>query len=203
MSSKQNTDYRAFEEELAHFLPSNPGNPSRTMFTFLRSRYHFFTHAIAIADRKANIMVRLNSMIISGLIVFFKLYGSFTKVEVIILAVLLITTITSLTFATIAAQPTSKAKMNRTDRDEDAASHLFNFRRTEDFPFEEYRDGFDQIMNDNQLIYGNMARDLYQLSGNTTYKYRQLRVAYKSFRMGLIVVVALFVVTLIDHGYGF
>ena len=57
---------------------------------------------------------------------------------------------------------------------------------------EEFERYFDTMMHDTGLIYGSMARDLYQFGKVIVKKYRLLRVAYTTFTVGLVVTVLIF-----------
>lgn len=172
--------------------------PLRTIQTFFRVNYRNHINLSALADNKANIMISVNSILISVLITFLSYRNISTNTPMILLPVVifLVTGLASLTFAVLAARP-KVTKLNAGQKD------LMEIRRNVVFfgnfvtlKLEEYEEAMDELYRDGPLLLGNMTRDLYFLGKVLDKKYRYLTVSYNIFMVGFVVTVGTFLVML-------
>jgi hypothetical protein len=84
-------------EEL--FGSSNKKDVSRARQTFFRTSFKTHLTLATMADRKASIMVRLNSILLSALILFNKYIIELSELSSITLLVFVVTTLISLVLA--------------------------------------------------------------------------------------------------------
>ena len=64
---------------------------------------------------------------------------------------------------------------------------------------EEYEEMMDEVLRKDDLLYGNMSRDLYYLGQVLSKKYAYLSISYNVFMVGFSVSVALFLVLLLTR----
>lgn len=77
----------------------------RALQTYFRNSYRTHINLSGLADRKSNIMVRLNSLLISILLVFFKSIVSYSHAAIVTGVIFLVSALISLIFAALAARP--------------------------------------------------------------------------------------------------
>ncbi len=158
---------------------------NRALGVFLRNSYRTHTALSALADRKANIMIRFNSILISILIVFFKSIFEINPATLISGIVFLTTALFSLAFATFAARP-HITRLNKDDLDWQATKdNMYFFGSFTELSLADYEKAFDEMAKDPSIIYGNMSRDLYHLGKVLNLKFKYLKWAYDIFLAGL------------------
>lgn len=147
-----------------------------------------------MADKKANIMISTNSIIISVL-----LSVLFRKLEenpqLAFPAVLLLTVcVSTMVLAILATRPTlPNGRFTEEDIKGKKANPLFfgNFYR---MTFEEYNTGMQQVISDRGYLYASLTRDIYSQGIVLGRKYRLLRLAYNIFMYGIVTSVAAFII---------
>lgn len=172
--------------------------PLRTMQTFFRSNYRNHINLSAIADNKANIMISVNSILISVLITFLSYRNISTNNPMILLPVVifLVTGLASLTFAILSARP-KVTKLNAKLNDKAMVKkNIVFFGNFVTMKLEDYEEAMDEMFRDGQLLLGNMTRDLYFLGKVLDKKYRYLSVSYNIFMVGFLATVGTFLIML-------
>ncbi|PID70853.1 MAG: hypothetical protein CR985_02560 [Flavobacteriales bacterium] len=170
----------------------------RSLQTYLRNQNKFYLNSFNLIDRKAAIMIRVNSMIISAIIIFFNLVSSVSFGNTIAI-ILILSCFLSLMFALNASRPHS-------------INHLFLFRRnvkkyhlqpeetifisgaTTNLSIEEYQKAFDKIVKNQKLQIGNQARAMHILEKRIRNSFIHIELSYLAFMIGFIAVVLLFVI---------
>jgi hypothetical protein len=182
--------------------------PKRGIETMFRNLYRGHIELSSIADSKANMMINIHSLIISITLTLvgakFSIFGtSFKQNQIIIFPIiaLLLTSLFSIIFAILSAKPKVTKKITSIpELKENNASILFfgNYTRVSITEFEEE---IVSLMKDEDLLYGNMVKDLYYLGKVLRKKYRMLRISYTVFMFGLIftVLITTFVVIYLKH----
>lgn len=180
--------------------------PKRGIETMFRTTYSTHLSLSDIADNKANMMISLNAIILSVIITYLSAKTStlgtdFAQHRSIIIPVgtLLLTTLGSVIFAIISAQPEvtslsfkrkNKNKINRRN------VNLLFFGNFTKLPLEDFQQGMHEIMRDKQSLYNNMITDIYYLGEVLNRKYKKLRISYAIFMVGLVLTVIAFVASL-------
>jgi hypothetical protein len=146
------------------------------------------------ADNKANILISVNSIIMSILlsIVVARLdrYPHLTLPIILFLGVNLFT----ITFSILATRPSVPSGVfDRKDVEGRKVNLLFfgNFYRMN---FDDYSTGMMKVLGDKQYLYFSFIRNLYEHGVVLGRKYRKLKVAYNVFMYGIIVSVIAFVI---------
>lgn len=149
----------------------------------------------AIADKKANILISINSALISLTALaasrqLVSIQGLFPAVVILFTSSLL-----SLVFAILSCRPELKRPdVNDQDLEQRKVNLLFfgSFFR---IPFPKYEQAVRDMMADYDYLYGNLIKDQYYLGQSLFRKYKLLRTAYNVFMAGFILSAVVFVVS--------
>ncbi|MCG8475453.1 MAG: DUF5706 domain-containing protein [Cytophagales bacterium] len=154
----------------------------------------------ALADRKSNILLTINSAIISFAIgvLFRKFDGNFLYPSILFC----LTGLGSIILTVIATRPkVTKGTISREDVLNNKANVLF-FGNFNGMSLDEFGWSIDQVTKRPKTIYDNLMRDTYFLGLVLTRKYRFLNWAYNFFMFGLIITVIAFVITFLFFNDG-
>lgn len=186
------------DEELKNLqkkLKKVEGRPDRGIETLFRTTSRNHLDLSSMADSKANILISVNSIIISITV------GALsTKIDsnphlLIPMSLLLMSCLTAITFAILATRP-NVTKGNATKKDiEEKKTNLLFFGNFHNMSLKDYEWGMKQVMADSDYLYSSLIRDIYFLGVVLERKYRLLRIGYTIFMFGLIISVAAFIIT--------
>jgi predicted metal-dependent HD superfamily phosphohydrolase len=186
-------------------INKNKAQPKRGIETMFRSIYHSHIHLSSIADNKANMMIHINTIIISIMLTvvgakFSFLGTSFKENQRFIFPVisLLLTGLASIIFAILSAKPKVTEKISSIDEIKRKNVSVLFFGNYSNLTIQEFESQMKDLMKSQELLYGNMIRDLYYLGKVLTQKYKLLRYSYLAFMLGLIITVFL-VILIIVH----
>lgn len=166
--------------------------------TFFRTNYRTHINLSAIADQKANIMISVNAILISVMISVIS-YRNMTETNPAVLmpvVIFLVTGLSSLIFAVLAARPKVTSVINDSTPIDVAKRNLMFFGNFTALKLERYEQLMDEMFKDSDMLYGNMTRDLYNLGKVLDRKYRFLSISYNIFMVGFVATVLLFMVVL-------
>lgn len=168
--------------------------PLRAVQTFFRTNYRNHINLSAIADNKANIMISVNSILISVLITALS-YRNMAQTNPGVLlpvVIFLVTGLASLIFAVLSARP-KVTSLNRQVTDKSTLRrNLVFFGNFVNLDLDQYEELIDDLFRNSELLYGNMVRDLYHLGQVLDKKYRYLAISYNVFMLGFIATVGTF-----------
>lgn len=174
----------------------------RGVDTLYRAVYRNHINLSSIADGKANMMISINTVILSVIITFSGAGLSFSNEYIIenlrfvvpILS-LLISSLLSVVFAVLSARPdvTEKEVENMDNLNTKRISLLYfgNFVNVNLTAFLEY---LQKLKMDQNELYDSMSIDLYYLGFVLKKKYRLVLISYNIFMFGLIICVLAFLV---------
>ena len=169
---------------------------SRGVETMFRAGARTHINLSSMADSKANIMLSINAVIISvTLSVLLPKLDSHAHL-VMPTVILLATCLLSIIFATLSTKPkVTKGRFSKEDIMQKRSNLLFfgNFHKMD---LKEFEWGMEEMMKDDNFLYGSMSRDLYFLGKVLAEKYRYLRICYTLFMYGLIASVIAFGIAL-------
>jgi len=171
---------------------------ARTIQTYFRTNYRNHIHLSSIADDKARIMISANTILISVLITLLS-YRNIAETQPMILlpvVLFLVTGLTSLTFAILAARPRVTSGQVDTEEPVPSPDNVVFFGNFVQLDLEQYEVAVDRMFRDSESLIGNMARDLYFLGKVLDKKYRFLSVSYNIFLVGFIATVISFLIAL-------
>lgn len=163
------------------------GVPIRSIQTFFRSNYRNHINLSAIADNKANIMISVNSILISVIISILSYHNLASSNPKVLMPVILflVSGLASLIFAILSARP-------KVTKEEPNKRNMAFFGNFVQLPLEEYESTMDEIFQDGNLLVSNMKRDLYYLGLVLDKKYRYLSISYNIFMVGFVATVVSF-----------
>lgn len=167
--------------------------PTRGIETMFRTTSKSHMELSAIADNKANIMISINSIILSVLVsVLIRKLEEYPHMTIpaVLLTVVCLTTIV---FAVLATRPNvTKGRFEREDIINKKANLLF-FGNFHQMKLEDYQWGMKEMLKDADYLYGSMIKDIYYLGAVLGKKYRLLRVSYTIFMFGFVLAILGFI----------
>jgi hypothetical protein len=150
-----------------------------------------------MADSKANIMISVNTIVLSILVSVLlgklQYYPHFIIPTIILASVCL----AAIIFAILATRPNvTRGIFSKEDVQQKKVNLLFfgNFHKM-DLP--DYDWAMKEMMVDGEYLYGSMIKDIYFLGKVLAKKYQRLRTSYTIFMFGLIIAVIAFIVAAI------
>lgn len=172
--------------------------PLRAIQSFFRSNYRNHINLSAIADNKANIMISVNSILISVLITLlsYRNIGETNPAVLLPVIIFLVSGLCSLIFAVLAARPKITRLNNGATVPDIRKGNLVFFGNFVTLSLDDYEAAMDELFRDGELLYSHMVRDLYYLGQVLDKKYRYLTVSYTLFMTGFIASVLAFLGTL-------
>lgn len=165
--------------------------PQRGIETLFRITARNQINLSSIADKKANLMISVNSIIISAI---FFIYRNITEFPHFIIPciILMLVCLFTIIYSVLATRPlVTSGKFTQEDVNNKKVNLLFfgNFHKME---FQDYSQAFKGIMTDYDELYQSLIYDQHSLGKVLGQKYRLLRISYTIFMFGLIVSVVAF-----------
>jgi predicted metal-dependent HD superfamily phosphohydrolase len=175
---------------------------SRGIQTMLRLTSDNHLELSNMADGKANILISVNSIIISVILSVLVRRLEVDTYLIFPTVIFLASSVSTIVLAILATRPKiSQGVFSREDIMNRKTNLLFfgNFHKAS---FEEYEWGMSQMMRDQDYLYGTLIKDIHQLGVVLGRKYRLLRVAYNVFMVGIIISVIAFAIAVIMNSTG-
>ncbi|MFT5724220.1 MAG: hypothetical protein ACI9JN_001338 [Bacteroidia bacterium] len=169
--------------------------PEKGVETMFRVALRNHMNLSRIADNKANTLIGVNGIIISIVLstLFPKMDSNpFLVYPGLFLLIVSILTIILAIFSTI--PKTTHGIVSRKEVEEKKGNLIFfgNFHK---MSLNDYEWGISELMQDKDYLYKSLTRDLYFLGKVLHRKYRLLRWSYSIFVVGLVISIALFVLS--------
>jgi len=185
---------------LSNLEKDKTGLMSKGIQTMLRLTSENHLKLSDMADHKANILISVNSIIISVIlsVLLRKLQDEpyLTAPSIIFLIV----AVTTIVIAILATRPKiSGGTFTQQDVLDKKTNLLFfgNFHRAS---FEDYNVAMRNMMVDTDYLYGSLIKDIYNLGTVLGRKYRLVRLAYNIFMIGIVISVIAFALAVsINH----
>lgn len=175
--------------------------PKRGTETMYRATYRNHINLSSIADEKANMMISINTIIMSLIITV--VGGSFTLSETafvenmrytVPICILLLGSLVSVVYAIISARPNVTQKEVDLKKIRNKKSSVLFFGNFSNMKLPDFINNLQELRNSKEMLYDNMTIDLYYLGLVLTQKYRLLRISYNVFMTGLVLAVIVFMV---------
>lgn len=173
-------------------------NPDRGIQTLFRVTMRNHIKLSDIADAKANILLSVNAIIISLLIANLipDLTAPTSSVTLMLpTLVLIFFSVASIIGAIMSTRPdVTSGEFTREQVKNREINVLFfgNFHR---MPYDQFEWAMNEIIEDQELVYESLMKDLYMLGVVLNRKYRLLRITYNIFMTGIILSVLCFIIT--------
>jgi predicted metal-dependent HD superfamily phosphohydrolase len=150
-----------------------------------------------IADNKANIMLSINSLLITfGMPL---LVANLEKFSALLYpgAVLLLTCILTIVFATLATRPVKMGGHTDLENIKKGNTNLFFFGNFFKMKQDDYHKGLLEVVQNSEILDNTIVNDLYFLGRALGQKYRRLRITYSIFMIGMVLTVLTFAIAFI------
>lgn len=184
----------------AEQLEEKASNPGRGVETMYRSIYRNHINLSSIADNKANMMISINTIIMSVIITVVGSGFTFTGINMyehirftVPICMLLLTCLGSVVFAVLSASPTVTHD-KKGDPDPQQKKSILFFGNFSDMRVSAFSNEMNELRSNKEGLYENMNIDIYYLGKVLTKKYVLLRISYLTFMIGLSVSVLAFLV---------
>lgn len=181
-------------KKLKKNLKSVKGRDERGVQTMFRTTSKNHYTMMQMVDRKANIMLSVNAIILSliisrilGIMDTFCIHNS-------PLLVIMLSSIVSIFFAVIAIIPVKTHGAFSEKEVRNKEGNLLYFGNYHNMKFRDYEWGILQMLNDSNYLYTSMIRDQYFLGQKLLRKHRFIRISLAIFLIGFISAVIAFVV---------
>lgn len=179
----------------------------RGVETMFRSTYSQHQRLSQMADQKANMMISLNTVLLSVIITYLgaktsTIGTSFTKNPILAvpMALLVATALGSVVTAILSAQPDVTAFKWLRRSPQIATNRRVNllfFGNFTKLSLDHFQEGMHELMRNRELLYNNMITDIYYLGEVLARKYRLLRISYTIFMVGLILTALAFAIVML------
>jgi predicted metal-dependent HD superfamily phosphohydrolase len=182
-------------------IQQNSGMMAKGIQTMLRLTSDNHLKLSDMADGKANILISVNSIIISVILsVLLRRLETDTYLT-IPTVIFLAFSVTTIVIAILATRPKiSEGTFSEQDIITKKTNLLFfgNFYRV---PLEDYQRAMRKMMSDSEYLYGSLIKDIYFLGAVLGRKYKLIRIAYNVFMVGIIVsVIAFALAVMLNNG---
>lgn len=161
-------------------------NTERGIQTMFRTTSNNHFELSSLADGKGNIMISVNSIILSVALTVLLARLAFYPQYIFPTAILVLVCLASIIFAILATRPSvNKGRFTEDDIRNKKTNLLFfgNFHRME---LDEYQWAMNEMLKDKEYLYNSMIKDIYFLGIVLAKKYKYLRISYTIFMWGII-----------------
>ncbi len=181
---------------------AKPVKDGRGIETLYRSVYDYHINLTSIADNKANMMISINTIIISIVITLFgtgftfSSQSEFASVRFVFpMAFLLLTSLLAVVFAILSARPTvtTKEKYELSKKD----SSILFFGNFAQLQLREFVDKIKELKQAKEELYDSMSIDIYYLGSVLIKKYNYLSWSYNIFMFGMVICAVGFVIIML------
>ncbi|MBK3517752.1 hypothetical protein [Carboxylicivirga marina] len=172
--------------------------PRKALSTFFRNHFKMLINRMVQADRKAMIMVRINTTIISLLIVFNQKMDVYIENGNQIGLVLLVGSGISLVLSLLTASPIGAYvhrlfKYHREMKEKYPDFKHNSFMMMKRVDLNEYEKAMDAVVRNQDLQIGNQVRSSFMLSHYTLCKYQLLQWSYNAFLIAFFISIGIFI----------
>ena len=177
------------------------GDPGKGLDIFFQVSSSNSQQLSNMADNKANILITVNSIIISAIVSFYLRKLSENDYLYIPAFLILGTSLSSMICSILATRPkVSRGTFNQKELNLRQVNLLFfgNFYKMK---LEKYTEGILMMINDTNYLQNSLIKDIYYQGVILGRKYLLLRIAYSIFMLGLILAVLAFIAVFILRGH--
>ncbi len=193
-SKKEEPDKQAAEAKKRKEKDNQTERGISTVFRIMANNHASLSQ---MADSKANILISVNSIILTIVIsTLFSKLETYSNLQIPVI-VLVAVCVSAIVFSILATRPNvSTGTFTREDIEHKKTNLLF-FGNFHQMSLPDYDWAMQEMLNDRDYLYGSMVKDLYFLGVVLARKYRYLRIAYNIFMFGLIIAMIAFALAFI------
>ena len=172
-------------------------NPERSIQTLFRVTMRNHLKLSDIADAKANILLSVNAIIISLAIANLipKMSTPTDTTIMIPIFVLVIFSVASIIGSILSTRPSVTSGEFTKEQVKNRKVNVLFFGNFHRMPYDQFEWAMNEIIEDKDVVYESLMKDLYFLGVVLNKKYRILRITYNIFMAGIILSVLSFIVT--------
>ncbi|MBO9634304.1 MAG: HD domain-containing protein [Chitinophagaceae bacterium] len=194
MPEKTNGEKAIRDKEREKLEKDKAARTERSISTMFRIMSENHVNLSQMADSKANIMISVNTIVIS--IMVSVLLGKLQFYpEFIVPTIILLTVCTSaVVFAILATRPNVNRGVFTKEDIENKKVNLLFFGNFFNMELKDYDWAMKQMMADRDYLDSSMIKDIYSLGVVLARKYKYLRIAYNIFMFGLVIAIIAFAI---------
>jgi predicted metal-dependent HD superfamily phosphohydrolase len=167
--------------------------PDRGIETMFRTTSKNHLELSAMADNKANIMISVNTIILSVVVsVLIRKLNEYPNL-VIPTIMLVVVCLTAIVLAILATRPNVSSGVFTDDDVLGRKTNLLFFGNFHKMKLDRYDWAMKEMMKDGEYLYGSMIKDIYFLGVVLGKKYKLLRLCYTTFMIGFVLSIIGFV----------
>jgi len=184
-------DLNLDKENVAIELAANRAD--RGIETMYRVTLRNHNNLSVIADNKANIMLSINAIMLS--IVLSSLAPKMDTNPKLIMPTIVLTLVCVITvlLAILATRPKISTAPYSDEAFLNKKFNLLFFGNFFKLPIEKFEWGMNTLMNNEDMLYSSLSKDLYYLGAVLARKYRILWICYNVFAIGIVLAVVAFI----------
>lgn len=192
---KLEDEYVKLRAKLEKERLQKPDRGIETMFRTTSSNHLMLSQ---MADNKANILITINSIILS-VVVSVLLRKLEEDPRLVVPTIMLVTVcLATIVFAILATRPNVSAGRFTRDDVKNKKTNLLFFGNFHGMNVEDYEWSMKQMMKDADYLYGSLIKDIYYLGKVLGKKYKFLRIAYNIFMFGFVIAILSFVIVMMS-----
>ncbi len=169
----------------------------RGVETMFRNVVRTHVEFSAMADSKANIMISVNTLVLTAL--FALLASKLDKNPHLIIPTftMILVSLVTLIFAVVVTRPKISSGIFTKEDIHNKKANLLFFGNFYKMNLGDFAWGMNEMIGDKKYLYDSMIKDFYNLGQVLGHKYRYLRICYNIFIYGLILSVITFVIAIL------
>ncbi len=183
----------------AEHKKKNKDIPERGIETMFRITSSNSQRLSDMADRKAHILITVNSIILSAIISLVLRKLDTSSFLIIPTFMMLAVSVLCIIFSILSTRPSIPRGVFSIEDIDDKKVNLLFFGNFYKMNLADYSVGMEKVMADKDLLYNTLIMDVYAQGVVLGRKYHQLRVAYNIFMYGLIIAVVAFILAVVLH----
>jgi len=152
---------------------------------------------LSIADKKAGIMITVNSILLTILIPLFASYIFDFSSYIIPIIILVVTCGLTILYATLATRPSAGLKEDEQEKLNTGERSIFYFKNFAQLSKDKFVSEANELLTRDAAFEKAVFTDLYDVGVDLDRKYRRLRWCYTIFASGIIMTIISFVICLI------
>jgi predicted metal-dependent HD superfamily phosphohydrolase len=174
-------------------------NAERGIQTMFRTTSNNHIELSSMADNKANLLITVNSILLSAGLGFLlpRMLAAGGDDYILPSIALILTCLVTITLAILATRPSINSGRFTEEDIRNKKTNLLFFGNFHQMRLQDYQWGMTQMLRDKEYLYNTMTMDIYFLGVVLARKYRLLRIAYTVFMIGIILVAIAAVVTIL------
>lgn len=194
---KKKKKERKYVEELEAKVAKLEGKvalkPDRGVETMFRTTSKNHLELSAMADNKANIMISVNTIILSVVVsVLIRKLNEYPNL-IIPTIMLVVVCLSTIVLAILATRPNVSSGVFTDDDVLSRKTNLLFFGNFHKMKLDRYDWAMKEMMKDAEYLYGSMIKDIYFLGVVLGKKYKLLRLCYTTFMIGFVLSILAFV----------